>query len=169
MVPSARKAALRMGLAECIARAAPPQALLSFRYKDGLVLDELLLATIGSQKRQSHGRGDPGQPGHESAKIETYMAIRPDSLRPSLKRPPPNNCQAWRVNLIPPRAHQCEVVIAGVAHLAERDLPKVEVAGSIPVSRSTFSISNRIRWYTRVSARRVGSGPELNEEQEAPQ
>jgi hypothetical protein len=27
---------------------------------------------------------------------------------------------------------------AGVAHLAERDLPKVEVAGSIPVSRSTF-------------------------------
>ena len=36
MVPSARKAALRMGLTECIARAASPQALLSFRYIDGL-------------------------------------------------------------------------------------------------------------------------------------
>jgi hypothetical protein len=36
MVPSARKAALRMGLAECIARAASPQALLSFRYIDGI-------------------------------------------------------------------------------------------------------------------------------------
>jgi len=29
-VPSARKAALRMGLTECIERAASPQALLSF-------------------------------------------------------------------------------------------------------------------------------------------
>ena len=30
------------------------------------------------------------------------------------------------------------VLRAGVAHLAERDLPKVEVAGSSPVSRSSF-------------------------------
>ena len=32
---------------------------------------------------------------------------------------------------------------AGVAHLVERDLAKVEVAGSKPVSRSTFPIRNR--------------------------
>jgi len=40
MVPSARKAALRMGLTECIARAASPQALLSFRYIDGIFLED---------------------------------------------------------------------------------------------------------------------------------
>jgi ribosomal protein S12 methylthiotransferase accessory factor YcaO len=34
MVPSARKAALRKGLTECIERAASPQALLSFRLLD---------------------------------------------------------------------------------------------------------------------------------------
>jgi hypothetical protein len=45
MVPPARKAALRIGLTECIARAALPQALLSFRYIDGIVLEEFLLAT----------------------------------------------------------------------------------------------------------------------------
>jgi hypothetical protein len=38
MVPSARKAAIRMGLPDCIDRAAAPQGLLSFRYIDGLVL-----------------------------------------------------------------------------------------------------------------------------------
>ena len=41
MVPSARKAALRKGLTECIARAASPQALLSFRYIDG-IFDEIV-------------------------------------------------------------------------------------------------------------------------------
>jgi hypothetical protein len=38
MVPSARIAAIRMGLADCIDRAAAPQGLLSLRYIDGLVL-----------------------------------------------------------------------------------------------------------------------------------
>jgi hypothetical protein len=38
MVPSARKAALRIGLADCIDRAAAPQGLLSLRYIDRLVL-----------------------------------------------------------------------------------------------------------------------------------
>ena len=38
MVPSARRAALRMGLADCIDRAAAPQGLLSFRYMDGIAL-----------------------------------------------------------------------------------------------------------------------------------
>jgi hypothetical protein len=34
MVLPARKAAMRMGLTDCIARAAAPQALLPFRYID---------------------------------------------------------------------------------------------------------------------------------------
>src|SRR5215471_7045068 len=36
-----------------------------------------------------------------------------------------------------PGALNSRPVRAGVAHLAERDLPKVEVAGSSPVSRSS--------------------------------
>jgi hypothetical protein len=39
--------------------------------------------------------------------------------------------------------YHCSSARAGVAHLVERDLAKVEVAGSKPVSRSTFSIRNR--------------------------
>ena len=39
---------------------------------------------------------------------------------------------------------------AGVAHLAERDLPKVEVAGSIPVSRLLdFPLSSAQRHVVR--------------------
>ena len=36
------------------------------------------------------------------------------------------------------RRYHCTSARAGVAHLVERDLAKVEVAGSKPVSRSTF-------------------------------
>ena len=50
MVPSARKAALRMGLTECIERAALPQALLSFRLLDWMNYELELQATIETQK-----------------------------------------------------------------------------------------------------------------------
>ena len=49
MVPSARKAALRMGLTECIERAASPQALLSFRLLDRINYELALNATISKQ------------------------------------------------------------------------------------------------------------------------
>ena len=39
----------------------------------------------------------------------------------------------------------CLSVIAGIAQLVERDLVKVEVAGSNPVSRSNFTVSMLIR------------------------
>jgi drug/metabolite transporter (DMT)-like permease len=47
-------------------------------------------------------------------------------------------------------------VRAGVAHLAERDLPKVEVAGSSPVSRSTPDplVRDRLQAESKVNGRR---------------
>ena len=65
MVPSARKAALRMGLTECIARAASPQALLSFRLLEELCLN-ISPCHVWWLERQSHGRGNPGQLCHVS-------------------------------------------------------------------------------------------------------
>jgi hypothetical protein len=62
MVPSARKAALRMGLAECIARAASPQALLSFRYKDGLDLESLSSPRLGVVGDKVMAGGTPANP-----------------------------------------------------------------------------------------------------------
>ena len=62
MVPSARRAALRMGLTECTERAASPQALLSFRLLDGLNQEQFLQAVFGGGLGQSHGRGAPANP-----------------------------------------------------------------------------------------------------------
>ena len=60
-VLSARKAALRMGLTECIERAAAPQALLSLPGLD-LSTDWSLHATIGSGGNKVMAGGTPANP-----------------------------------------------------------------------------------------------------------
>ena len=62
MVPFARKAALRMGLTECIERAASPQALLSFRLLDRIIYGLELHATIETRKNKVMAGGTPATP-----------------------------------------------------------------------------------------------------------
>ena len=91
MVPSARKAALRMGLTECIGgRFARACSLSGIRM--GFVLVESLLAATGSGFGQSHGRGDPGQPCHACS---GYERGRPDSSSSFTIGLASLGCHAW--------------------------------------------------------------------------
>lgn len=60
MVPSARKAAMRMGPTECIDRAASPQGLLSLRYIDGTFLSSYSPQREGTFKVARDGRSESG-------------------------------------------------------------------------------------------------------------
>jgi hypothetical protein len=72
----ARKAALRMGLTECIERAASPQALLSLPGLD-LSTNQFLHATIGSDnvKVMAGGPGHPCNAGRDGLRIAGVARI----------------------------------------------------------------------------------------------
>jgi hypothetical protein len=72
MVPSARKAALRIGQIECSERAAPPQALLSFRLLDWINYGLGLHATIERLQDKVMAGETPANP----ATLETKITSR---------------------------------------------------------------------------------------------
>jgi hypothetical protein len=74
-VLSARKAAFRMGLTECIERAASPQALLSLS-RDGIYYELVSPRHDLEAGKQSYGRGDPGQPCHVRRTFGATVAFK---------------------------------------------------------------------------------------------
>jgi ribosomal protein S12 methylthiotransferase accessory factor YcaO len=72
-VLSARKAALRMGLTECIERAASPQALLSFRLLDRINYGLVLHATIGRMEDKVMAGGTPANPASLDLRASTII------------------------------------------------------------------------------------------------
>src|SRR5258708_32981201 len=70
MVLPARKAAMRMGLTDCIARSASPTGLLPFRYADGTFLSGLLQAMHGGC-RGCEGRPEGIRPTSTTCDVTT--------------------------------------------------------------------------------------------------
>ena len=71
----------------------------------------------------------------------------------------------YRLRYLPPLPDPhpaCWTFRAGVAQLAERDPSKVDVAGSIPVSRSNRHRRPTVPERPRVTARQAESGPTID-------
>ncbi len=98
------------------------------------------------------------------------MLRRLTPRKPALKKPPSEAAKALRLTrfgqTLQYASRHLAVTPAGIAQLVERNLAKVEVAGSNPVSRSSFSLYGSVaEWLCsglQIRVRRFDSDPSLH-------